>query len=399
MRIALGGALTVCAVAAGLLSSGPAQANGVVFSAPARSAVPDELADAVTLPETGDHVAVNPPADVFGDRPVRRFLAKSNMALDPATVDCSATSGQHAAAGLNCSMAAATALDDNGQASLWLVCLRPADDTYPQGTSGDTVTVAFTALGALKNSIAVTVDDTPPEVDHGWTGGVYPGAQANTVEWSADDGDGSGLIDGHPAYATSYRWIRSARYSTTQGQASFADDAGTQSLGLTLNSGFTTYCMAVYAEDLVGNLSISGIAPVGDDYAGTDCTVIPGDDHQLAPANGFVRSTGANYSNGTVSYAQRLGATLTVPGATAKTVVVKARTCPTCGAYEVLLGSRRLGSVSLAAPDGFRTTFFAAPAETTGSLVLRTTSARWTAVDQVWATGPCVGAVNCFGLA
>jgi hypothetical protein len=284
----------------------------------------------------------------------------------------------------------------------------PANDEYPEGETGDdvTVTISIDAQTPLTTAKIVTVDDTPPTVEHHWTHGTYVVPRSNAIEWEATDSgvvqvpSGSGLADGDPMYSTSFRWVRASRYMTTQNDASLPDDDGTKTFPLTLNSGFTTYCMSVFAEDKVGNLGLSGVVSSGNDYLGNECTVIAGDDYQLAPAAGFTRSTGTNYSFGTVTYATRTGATLTVPGTTAKTIVVKGRTCPTCGGYEVWLGTRRLGSVSLASTSGFKTTFFNAPSETTGNLVLKSTSAKWTGIDLVWATGPCLGlAKNCFSLA
>jgi hypothetical protein len=399
----------------GPANSAPAQqVNGDDWYFPDREDTPEEVAeDALTLPDTDYFLQVNPRPDVFGEVPTAPFVAETSDSWEPDDVHCEADSREFPQSGLDCVIEPAEALDESGEAEWWHVWIRPSEDSdYPEGETGDRLTLYLTTSGgpdpdATSDGADVTVDDTPPTVEHHWTHGIYVAPRENSVEWEVTDDahgeEGSGVVEGDPMYSTSYRWVRSSTYQTTQEDTELGDTEGEEDFPLTLNSGFTTFCMAVFAQDLVGNLGVSGINHTtdGEDWVGDECTATSGDDVQLAPANGMIRSTGSDYTFGTVSYATKVGATLTVPGTTAKTVLVKGRTCPTCGTYEVWLGDKKLGSRSLAGPLGFDINFFDAPAEIVNKpLVIKTTSAKWTGFDLVWASGPCLGlAKNCFSLA
>jgi hypothetical protein len=356
---------------------------------PARASVPGIAPEMLTLPDTGDHVAVRPaPSRPGPSATPRRILAASNEPLLPADLSCTAADYYDAGLTVDCDIEPAVDLVD-GVASYWGIELS-VDEESETGLTGDTIKIDIDA--PMPSSQSVFVDNTPPLVAHHWAGRELVVPRSNTVVWSSGDAD-AGLGTVGPQYLTQQRWVRSR--SWVDGPRGVLPAAsGEAELTLDAYDGFTTYCVVVVAYDRVRYFGISGLSDTTP--YGTVCTVVAGDDVQLMPARGFVRATGADYAFGTVSYAQRAGATLTVPRAVAQRVVVKARSCPTCGGYEVLLGLHRLGKVDLAGPKGFRTTHLAAPREVTGDLVIRSTSARWTGIDLVWATGPCVSATGCF---
>ena len=105
-----------------------------------------------------------------------------------------------------------------------------------------------------------------------------------------------------------------------------------------------TYCFSVRATDRAGN--VSAATP-------EQCTVVPLDDRSLTRSSAFAPVTGSAYYAGTAARATARGATLSRPGVSAaRQLYVVATTCSTCGTLDVLVGSTRVASLSLAGAAG-----------------------------------------------
>jgi hypothetical protein len=134
-------------------------------------------------------------------------------------------------------------------------------------------------------------------------------------------------------------------------------------------------CVRVRARDAAGMWSA---------YV-TRCVARPLDDAPLRVSKGWKRERGAGRYQSTESVVAKKGATIqTARAVTTRRVGVMATTCAKCGAVQVLVGSRLLGTVSLVSARTVRqqVRYVRLPAAAvTGIIRLRTTSARSVAVD------------------
>ncbi|HYN66357.1 MAG TPA: hypothetical protein VES93_05665, partial [Ornithinibacter sp.] len=137
------------------------------------------------------------------------------------------------------------------------------------------------------------------------------------------------------------------------------------------------YCWSVRARDVAGN-----VGPWGAER----CTVVAMDDRSLTAGTGWSRGTSSAYVYGTWTKASRSKASLTRAGVAARRIGIIATTCSTCGSLDVWVGGAYAGRVSLVSSTRrtkqvkWLPTF---PSTRTGTLTLRTTSARATIVDGV----------------
>lgn len=114
------------------------------------------------------------------------------------------------------------------------------------------------------------------------------------------------------------------------------------------------------------------------------CFARPLDDTALAPAGGFQREFFSSTVYGAIfSSARRAGATLSVGSVRTRQIGVMIYMCPTCGSFDVHVGSTWLGRLSATRTTSGWTTLWL-PHQSTerrGTLTIRTTSSRQVSVD------------------
>lgn len=102
------------------------------------------------------------------------------------------------------------------------------------------------------------------------------------------------------------------------------------------------YCFAVRATDRAGNAS---------PWSTSRCIARAVDDRALSTSEGWVRATGSDYWNGTVTRTRSHGATATLTGAHLDRVAVVATRGPRAGSLGVYVGQRLIGTINLFAPQ------------------------------------------------
>lgn len=227
----------------------------------------------------------------------------------------------------------------------------------------------------------VDVSFAPPDQDAPtarMTKPSFPVVASRTIplEWSGDDGDGSGIASFDITY-------RSEKYSrSVLGRRNKAPGltGATTTTGTFTGQPGNTYCFEAKAHDVAGNLSAGSV--------GWNCATVPVDDKSLTHSSGWTQRSNQNgYFEKTFSVTTGLGKTLTLTGVKAKQVGILAKVCKTCGKLTFKFG----GSTWMAnlRANSTRTVLFYTPIYngiTTSSLVVKsTTSGKTVQVDGVFA--------------
>jgi hypothetical protein len=155
---------------------------------------------------------------------------------------------------------------------------------------------------------------------------------ATQVHWSATD-SGAGV----GSYDVRYRRAgRNGRFGAWTYPSAW-QHLRTTSMTRTESRGYT-YCFAVRAHDVAGNVS---------EWTALTCTTRPLDDRALAASRSWSRRTGSRFYMGTVTTASRAGAWLATGKVGARRIALIATKCSTCGSVRVYLAGRLVGMVPL----------------------------------------------------
>ena len=169
--------------------------------------------------------------------------------------------------------------------------------------------------------------------------------------------------------------VRRARHDRDYAPWSAPVSTPTAATTQALPAGHDT-CVEVRARDRHGNLS-----PWQQ-----RCVSRPVDERSLTASSGWTRTARAGAYGGTVTATRRSGATLTLPASRAVRGWLVADRCPTCGAVDVLVSGRLVGTVSLRAASPQRSALLPLPGAgvlRAGPLVLRTRGTAPVTVDGV----------------
>jgi len=219
--------------------------------------------------------------------------------------------------------------------------------------------------------LTFTVDTTAPALTLSSLPVVTLGSTL-TVGWKASDG-ASGVA--------SYDVRSRSAAATAAGFSGYVYPRAWQgitktSVTLALKAG-TEYCVSVRARDKVGNTT---------GWSRETCSTRVLDDRSLRAGTGWSRLSTPSALGGTQTSAGRSGVSLSLTNAHARRVALVVRTCSSCGSVDVYVGSRKLGSVSTYSPTTHYRVVKYLPLQSssrTGTLLLRTTSARSTSIDAV----------------
>jgi hypothetical protein len=136
-----------------------------------------------------------------------------------------------------------------------------------------------------------------------------------------------------------------------------------------------TYCIMVRSHDSLGYHS---------DWSNTKCTGVPLDDKPMTAKGGFAHKNGAGNYLGTYSVASSKGASLSKSGVTARRLALVATKGPGEGSVKVYIGSKLLGTVSLANGSVKKLQFInlpLLPTLTTGTVKIVSTSSKPVIID------------------
>jgi subtilisin family serine protease len=196
----------------------------------------------------------------------------------------------------------------------------------------------------------------------------YTLASTLGVGWSGSDaGTGVAVYSTLLRYAN-YRGAALGSYSTWRSFASAS------SASIRVSPGFT-YCFAVRARDHAGNTS---------NASADRCEATPLGVRSMS-ASGFAARIGNGYYLRSYEDATRTGATLKLGNVRYRRLILVATTCPNCGSVEVLLGSTRLKTISLASPSLRPQQLFAITARTgvspASTITIRTLSSKLVRIE------------------
>ena len=314
-------------------------------------------------------------------RPLIRFAPRATTWFTTRSAAPTATLAAPAVTGSSASIRVGVKDSDDAVAGLSLACRLDAGPWQPcTGTwrptaltsgrhSGSAVATDPSGVRSHVASASWTVDRTPPSV----TVAAVPSVVAGTgsqASWSAKDLGGSAVASSdvrerHAALSGAFSGY--AFPTSWQGRTS-------ASLPVKLSAGYA-YCFSVRARDLVGNVGA---------WSGERCTSTVLDDRSLTAARGWTRATSASYVSGTYSRAVSTGAQLQRTGVQGRRIAVVATTCLTCGSLDVYHAGVKLGRLNLSsATTRTRQVMWLPPQPVTrtGTVVLRTTSAKQVMVD------------------
>jgi len=161
---------------------------------------------------------------------------------------------------------------------------------------------------------------------------VFSRSRTVHLGWSAKD-DNTGVrrydVRAHSAAASK---------STYGGWKTVINGSTKKSATVTAAAG-RTWCYEVRARDWAGNVSA---------WSSPRCTAVPVDDRALSAHGMWMKSGVSSDYLGTVSTSTTSGSSLTAPVAFRRLALL-VRTCPGCGKVKVMLGSKALATVNLAA--------------------------------------------------
>ncbi|HET7310773.1 MAG TPA: delta-60 repeat domain-containing protein [Mycobacteriales bacterium] len=202
--------------------------------------------------------------------------------------------------------------------------------------AGRTYTGVFTpsAGGDIYNFATARLigDATPPTGERLSALPVFSRARTVHLGWSAKD-DNTGVrsydVRAHSAAASK---------STYGGWRTVISGSTKKSATVTATAG-RTWCYEVRARDWAGNVSA---------WSAPRCTAVPVDDRAMSARGAWTKSGVTSDYLGTVSTSTASGSSLTTSVAFRRLALL-VRTCPGCGKVKVMLGSKVLATVTLAA--------------------------------------------------
>jgi hypothetical protein len=215
--------------------------------------------------------------------------------------------------------------------------------TAPAGASGsDSFTFAASNAGgsSAAATIAVTITAVPPTPAPPPTStparttltgpGPFRLTRSLPVSWRAVDGSGS--VD---AFQVAYQ---RAVPTGTYGGWRVWKEATSETSGTFVGEWGSSYCFRSRARDVAGNWGA---------WSARRCSAIAVDDRQLV-RRGFARRSDRRAMGGSYAIASRRGAQVELRGVRVRELRIVATTCRGCGAVEVLVGGRRIATVSFA---------------------------------------------------
>jgi hypothetical protein len=256
----------------------------------------------------------------------------------------------------------------------------------------------FPVEAALTEGAALA--SVPPNGNGQWTGLVYPDYYETSPSVTTPDTLGpiaqmtTPVSLGTSVPSFTLRWkawdpgfsgvakydVKFSRYTTSGSKAEATLATGTTATSRVMNlKGGYYYCFYSRATDKAGNVGA---------WSAPRCIATALDDKSLGKSKGgWTTNTSSKYYGGSASWTGKKGAYVVRTGVTAKQVGIVVRTCTTCGAVNLYIGSTKIGTLNTkSSSPSFQKTIWLPATKSTlkGNLKIQTTSTARVFIDGIY---------------